>query len=62
MSRQKVVITDNFLPKEQFTQIQSLMMGSELPWYYNPTIDYYDTEHDFFQFTHVFYMLLQLIR
>lgn len=34
MSGQKVVITDNFLPQEQFAEIENVMMGSELSWYY----------------------------
>ena len=55
MSRQEVVVKDNFLPQEQFAEIENLMMGSELPWYYNPTIDYYDNDiHNSFQFTHLF--------
>lgn len=57
MPGQKVVITDNFLPQEQFAEIENLMLGSELPWYYNPTIDYYDNNiHNSFQFTHLFYI------
>ena len=31
-------VIDNFLPSYQFNQIYSLMMGSDFPWYYNPTI------------------------
>ena len=31
-------VIDNFLPSYQFNQIYSIMMGSDFPWYYNPTI------------------------
>jgi hypothetical protein len=61
MSRQKVVVKDNFLPEEQFAELANLLMGSELPWYFNPTVVYCPHHYeghidDSFQFVHLFYM------
>jgi hypothetical protein len=51
------LITDNFLEPEDFQNLQMLMLGEDLPWYYMDKIDYPDDDHDSdkFQFTHAFY-------
>ena len=51
-------IIDNFLPEYQFKQLQSIILGDELSWYWNDTIvfpyeDGYDPKD--YQFTHLFY-------
>ena len=47
-------IVDNFLEPDDFHNLQILMLGEEIPWYYMDKIDYPDDE-DKFQFTHAFY-------
>ena len=50
-------VIDNFLPSYQFNQIYSIMMGSDFPWYYNPTIvseDADDYIEDRWQLCHTF--------
>ena len=51
------LITDNFLKPDDFKNLQMLMLGEDLPWYYMDKIDYPDDDHDpdKFQFTHAFY-------
>jgi hypothetical protein len=50
-------ITDNFLPQEVFSYVKNEMLGSWIPWYYNPFIsDEEQKELDNFQFTHMFYI------
>tara|TARA_B100001250_G_C19367886_1_gene600572 strand:+ start:55 stop:570 length:516 start_codon:yes stop_codon:yes gene_type:complete len=51
-------VIDNFLPSYQFKQIYSIMMGSDFPWYYNPTIldeDSDDYIQDRWQLSHTFH-------
>ena len=48
-------IEDNFLDQQQFDVLQNMMMGFNLPWMYNSSIDYDENERDKFQFTHCFY-------
>jgi len=45
---------DNFLGKKNFDELQSLLMGERMPWYYRPIIDYADDVNKF-QFVHNFY-------
>ena len=47
-------IEDNFLEQKVFYELKSLLMGVNLPWYYNPIIDSAD-DIDKFQFVHRFY-------
>ena len=47
-------IEDNFLDQEEFNYLQSILMGSDLPWYYNPGIVFVPEENKF-QFIHLFY-------
>jgi hypothetical protein len=53
-------IIDNFLPQNEFQNIQEIMLGSNIQWYYNSfkvKTDDHDTKNDpyNFQFTHTFY-------
>lgn len=48
------MVVDDFLPKEDFKNIQDTMLGPDFPWFYNPAIDY-EVDEDKFQFTHAFY-------
>jgi len=48
-----IKVIDNFLPKYQFDQLQSIVMSDEFAWYYNEGVAY---EGDgFYQFIHFFY-------
>ena len=47
-------IEDNFLDQEEFNNLQSTLMGSDFPWFYNPGIVFTDDENKF-QFIHIFY-------
>lgn len=51
-----IQIVDNFLPVEQFKPIQSLLLGPEIAWFYNPYV-VHENENgtDSFQFTHTFF-------
>jgi hypothetical protein len=44
----------NFLPKENFLNLQKIILGDYFPWYYNPYVINEKTDN-FFQFTHLFY-------
>jgi len=47
-------VYNNFIPKKEFLNIQSTLMSTNFPWYYNPTVvTMKDKEH--FQFIHNFY-------
>ena len=46
-------IEDNYLDQEKFDELQTIIMGKRIDWYYNDGIDY--KENDKFQFTHLFY-------
>jgi hypothetical protein len=50
-------VIDNFLPEEEFKNIQDLMMGDHFAWHYHKTVTYADEEKDdkAFYFTHLFY-------
>ena len=56
-SKVEVKVEDNFLDQEVFKNIHLLFMGNMFPWYYQPTIDFYEELEDKnkFQFVHVFY-------
>ncbi len=55
MAEDKIKIIDNFLPENIFKDIQSIMMGPCMPWYYQKkAIAKSNIEEDFI-FTHVFY-------
>ena len=45
---------DNFLGKKEFGELQDLLMGEMLPWYYRSIIDYAEDVNKF-QFVHTFY-------
>ena len=48
-------IKDNYLTPEEFDKIQTLIIGSEFPWFWNDRIVYED-DIDNFQFIHLFYL------
>jgi hypothetical protein len=50
-------IIDNFLPKENFKAIKSLMFSDEFNWFYRPDVNFTgkDSSNMLFYFTHVFY-------
>ena len=48
-------VIDNFLPLYQFEQLQSVMMGDNLPWFYNHLINYDNPKDGQYQFTHTFF-------
>ena len=47
-------IIDDLMPSYQFKQLQSVMMGTDFPWYYNEGI-LSQNEKDKYQFTHTLY-------
>lgn len=49
-------VQDNFLDKESFNNIQSLMMEDNFDWYYNSVITDEKFNRKEFQFTHIFYL------
>jgi hypothetical protein len=40
-------IVDNVLEPDQFKTLQDIMLGTELPWYYNPFVTYFPTRDDY---------------
>lgn len=50
-------ITDNFLPEEEFKDLKSFFLSSDIEWFYNKKVAFDEAEanHDF-GFTHTFYM------
>jgi len=52
-------IVDNFLPADEFSQLQTIMMCNTFPWYYNAykvnNDAYEQSKLDHYQFTHIFY-------
>ena len=48
-------VIDNFLPKDEFIKLQSLILGNEFSWYYNDYIINDGREESNYQFTHLFY-------
>ena len=53
----KVQVIDNFLPLYNFKQIESVLMGENFSWFYNPdALDGKDEKKEnMFQFTHFIY-------
>lgn len=51
---QNIRVVDNFLPKEEFDQLQSVMTSAFFPWYFTPYVVYNSDLHnpDLSQFTH----------
>ena len=50
----KVQVIDNFLPSYNFKQIESVLMGENFSWFYNPdaVTGPYAKKENMFQFTH----------
>ena len=48
-------IIDNFLDRAEFEHIQKIVMGDEIPWYYNSFISNPKDERHFYFFTHSFF-------
>jgi hypothetical protein len=50
-------IIDDFLPEENFIAVKEFMMGKDIPWFYNPDVNYKDqeSEDNLFYMTHLFY-------
>ena len=52
-------IIDNFLNEDNFTELYSVLMGDEFPWFYNKNVVYDNAlcnELDHYQMTHRFYL------
>ena len=47
-------VLDDFLPPYQFKQLQSFLMGDDLPWYYNDAV-VDEPQNNRYQFTHTFF-------
>ena len=56
-------VIDDFLDSSQFESIYDFMMGDEMPWYFNPYVDYaigdyrFIDDPDNYQFVHNFYTI-----
>ena len=48
-----IEIIDNFLSKENFIKLQSMILGQNFPWFYNDYIHHVDDGQ--FQYFHTFY-------
>ena len=48
-------IIDNFLPQAEFTKLQKLFLGPDLPWYYSRSIAKFQQGLDQFQLCHSFF-------
>jgi len=48
-------VIDNFMPENEFRQLQEVMMGVYMPWYFNPFIVSQEVDAEKFQFTHTFF-------
>jgi len=50
-------IIDNFLPIKNYNKLKNLMLGKDLPWYYNPDVNFKNIDSNDFLFymTHMFY-------
>ena len=48
-------IIDNFLDKTEFEHIQKIVMGDEIPWFYNRAITHSKDKKHFYYFTHNFF-------
>ena len=38
MKKENIVITDNFLPKEQFIALEDMIIGESFPWFFNTMV------------------------
>lgn len=47
-------VVDNFLPKEEFEKIKTVIMSNTFPWFYNKEVSYKGSL-DGFYFTHAFF-------
>lgn len=54
---EQIELFDNFLDEQNFIDLQSIICGSNFPWYYNDDVAYggEDIQLDNYQFTHCFY-------
>ena len=50
-----IKIIDNVLEKEQFKDIQSLMLSLHFPWFYSSTVTNEKEKSNSFYFIHLFY-------
>ena len=51
-----IKVTDNFLDKEYFSDIQKHLLGPNFPWFFNDGINYdYPPHPTQYQFIHIFY-------
>lgn len=48
-----IQVIDNYLDKNYFFYLQKLIMGDEIPWFYNNSVS--ENNDDDFYFTHCFY-------
>jgi hypothetical protein len=48
-------IIDNFLPKDVFEHIKTVLFGNNFPWYYNDYVASEEKVDDLFYFSHIFY-------
>jgi hypothetical protein len=48
-------VVDNFLNQDSFKKLQSIILGDQLPWYYNTSVST-STSKDGICFTHYFYV------
>jgi len=52
-------LMDNFLPEDEFLELQQVMRSNTFPWYYNSfkvnNDAYEQSKLDYYQFTHIFY-------
>ena len=51
--RVAIQIKDNFLPEKEFKEIQKILLGHDIPWFYNDCVS--DINKDDYYFTHMFY-------
>ena len=47
-------IIDNFLPIENFKEIQKILLSEDINWHFRPQINY-KTDKNLFQFDHCFF-------
>jgi len=60
----KYTVIDDFLPKEYFDKIQSVIMGTDFPWFYNNNIIVGSSANEMggFQFVHPVYRSNQFVQ
>lgn len=49
------MIYDNFLSSKEFTPVQEVLLGPNIPWYLTENMTWTDVKSDGYHFTHVFY-------